>query len=322
MKIAVLYDTFETHKQPINDLYCDFNDESSMKAVARALIRSRYDVTEIFELDQIKNEDFSKYDLVFNVFEGTHSRNREALIPGKLELYNIPFVGADSYVAIVSLDKILSKLIATYLGIQVPKFLEYSCLDDLNQDIKKLKTPLIVKPCSEGNSASTSPFEKYEEAENFIRKLIKRYNGRVLCEEFIEGKELTVPIIGNGESAYCLGVAGYEEQNDDGFWLDYKYKLFGGLTDCIAQIPKETKDLIMNQALTFYKYIGCLDYGRIDFRLDKNGTPFFLELNAYPTLCTNGSFAVLGKEMGMNYDDIITKIVDAAIKRVYASKTI
>ena len=78
----------------------------------------------------------------------------------------------------------------------------------------------------------------------------------------------------------------------------------------------------MNQALTFYKYIGCLDYGRIDFRLDKNGTPFFLELNAYPTLCTNGSFAVLGKEMGMNYDDIITKIVDAAIKRVYASKTI
>lgn len=322
MKIALLYDTFETHNQEYNDLYCDYNDVEAMRAVFNSLINLGHNVTALTDIHDIRNANFVDYDLVFNVFEGTHSRNREALITGKLELEKIPFVGADAYIGIVSLDKMLSKLIASHLGIRVPKCLEYAQLSDLNQDIRVLRLPVIVKPCAEGNSAGTECFQTYEDAECYIRKLLKRYDGRVLCEEFIVGKELTVPIIGNGDNAYCLGVAGYQEQDSDDFWLDYRYKLFGGFTDCVAQIPEESRKQILNQALQFYRYICCPDYGRIDFRLSQDGTPYFLELNAYPTLSPHGSFVVLGKELGLDYNDIIRQIIEAATERISHSKTI
>lgn len=322
MNIALLYDTFETHNIKTNAYHCDFNDLAAMEAVKCALIELGHRVDIFTDLNLIKKSDFSVYDLVFNVFEGNNSRNREALIPGILEMKNIPFVGADAYVAIVSLDKTLSKIIAEHLDIKVPKCLEYSQLLDMNQDIRQLRLPLIVKPSSEGNSAGTRKFDNYEEAEEFIIEILRKYNWRIICEEFIEGMELTVPIIGNGRSAYCLGVAGYEEQVTDDFWLDYKYKLFGGFTDCVANIDSQIKDLICRQALKFYRYIGCVDYGRIDFRLDKNGVPYFLELNAYPTLCVEGSFAVLGKTLGLSYKEVIQQIIDAAYKRINHSNTI
>ena len=322
MKIALLYDTFETHDLQVNGLYCDYNDEEAMEAVYNALIALGHEVTKITTLTEIRTSELSIYDLVFNVFEGTHSRNREALVTGKLELEHIPFVGADAYIGIVSLDKMISKLIATHLGLSVPKSLEYSQLSDLNQDIRVLRLPLIVKPCSEGNSAGTERFETYEETESFLRKLLKQYHGRILCEEFIQGIELTVPIIGNGNTSYALGVAGYEEQKRGDFWLDYRYKLFGGFTDCVAEISAESRNKIMEQALRFYRYINCPDYGRIDFRLSEDGIPYFLELNSYPTLSPHGSFSVLGEKLGISYNEIIRRILDAATERIAHSKTI
>lgn len=317
MKIAMLYDTFDTYEMEANEYICDFNEVESMESIKDALIELGHEVDEFTKIQDILTIDFSEYDLVFNVFEGKQSRNREALVTGLLELKDIPFIGADSYIAIVSLDKILSKIIARHLGLKVPKYLEYSKLQDLKQEIEKLKLPVIVKPCFEGNSAGIRKFDNYEDAKEFIGHLLKKYNNRIICEEFIKGQELTVPIIGNGESAYCLGVAGYVEQSTPDFWLDYKYKLFGGFTDCVADIDKDLKDSICNQALKFYKYVNCIDYGRIDFRLGQDNNVYFLELNAYPTLSTHGSFVVLGECQGYTYTDIIEQIISAAKKRLY-----
>ncbi len=327
MFIGLTYDIKEDYGYNTNDyLYSDFASPSTISYIKNALERNGHTVELIGNLnklnEKIKIKNF-KYDIIFNIAEGINSRNREGLIPALLELNSIPHTGSDAYALSLSLNKFHTKLIAEYLQIPTPKYIyidetQNISLDSLQTELasKNITYPLIVKPINEGSSMGIIKvlnINQLFDAVNYNRQL---YRQGVLCEKYIEGTELTVAILGNRNNAYVLGIAKIcNEFNDNLDIYTTELKFYDNVEYTLAKLPKYLEDEISQYSLKIHNHFKCNDYNRIDFRLDKNNHPYFLEMNPLPALDMGGSFEVCGKERNLEYYEIIESIVNSAIAR-------
>ncbi|MCM8798861.1 MAG: ATP-grasp domain-containing protein, partial [Candidatus Omnitrophica bacterium] len=160
-----------------------------------------------------------------------------------------------------------------------------------------------------------------------IEKVIRDYKQPALVEEFIEGKEITVGILGNGSpTLFPLLEIDFSSCRGSGeFFYSWRMKEFQGdkiqhLTPtfyCPARIKEEVAKKISELALRVYKVMGCFDFCRIDFRVDRKNNPYFLEINPLPGLDPEESnFPLMARSAGISYSDLINKILESAIKRV------
>jgi len=150
-----------------------------------------------------------------------------------------------------------------------------------------------------------------------IVELMNLYGCEVLCEEYIDGIEITAPVIGNGESSQCIGVTAvrYADGSDVQLY-DSNLKYFGDIiltTDFAC--PDNTKRMIMNYSEILHKFLRLRDYSRTDFRLSKDNTPYFLEVNPLPALDRDDTFEVCGQALGLLYHETLDLIVTAAAQR-------
>jgi len=271
-----------------------------------------------------------KPDIVFNFAEGLIGVNRESHMPAMLEMLQLPFTGSDALTLGICLDKSRAKEILTYHRIPNARFLVADQMDDIKNT--NFDFPLIVKPISEGSSKgifSSSFVKNTKELEDEVSRILISYNQPALIEEFLPGREFTVAVLGNGNEAEVLPIIEirYEDFPEDvvplysyeAKWiLDTKENNFD-VFECPARLDSILEKKIKDTVLRTYNVLKCKDWSRIDIRLDKNGVPNIIEINPLPGIMPdpneNSSFPKAARAAGMNYNQMIQRVLYSAAKR-------
>ena len=321
----------ENYPERIDDTYAEWDSMETIDAVKSALEAGGHDVT-LVEADVnafTKIKDLNP-EFVFNVAEGYYGASRESQIPAMLEMLNIPFTGSDSITIGICHDKSRCKEILSYYNIPNAKFVLADSLDaakNINLDF-----PLIVKPISEGSSKgifSSSFVRDNNELLREVERVLVEYNQPALIEEFLQGREFTVAILGNGSEAEVLPIV---EISYNGFPKDfvpiYSYEAKWILDtkenpldvfSCPAKIDLKLEKKINDVALKTYSILRCKDWSRIDVRLDKNNEPNIIEINPLPGILPdpdeNSCFPKAARTKGLNYQEMINKVLYVAAKR-------
>lgn len=322
--VGLTYDLktdYEFKEDDPPDANAEFDHPSTIEVITSAIQSSGFKVKKIGNVSNLlENLDNLDVDIVFNISEGISGRNRESQVPILLEMAGIPFVGSDALTLGLTLDKVMAKKIFIAEGIPTPEFFEVKKIDIL-MDINHLKFPLIIKPRFEGSSkglTEASRVDNMEELKKQVEYIINTYKQPALIEEFIRGKEFTVAIIGN-DPPEVLPIV--QIKIDGRLKLNDKFYTFARISSdrleyiCPACINKDLKKKISDLALRTYNVVECQDFGRVDFRVDKKGKPYVLEVNPLPSLSTEDVFALIAKEIGISHEEIIGKILDSALKR-------
>ncbi len=324
MKVGLTYDLktdYSPQKDDPPDANAEFDHPGTIKVIARAFEAQGFQIKKIGNVSHLlENLDKLDVDIVFNISEGLTGRNRESQVPILLEMAGVPFVGADALSLGISLDKIMAKKIFMAEGIPTPRFIEVKTTEGL-ANLDHMKFPLFVKPRFEGSSkglTETSRVENKEELKTQVERVISVYKQPALVEEFIRGEEFTIAVIGN-DPPEALPIV--QIKIDGELKLKDKFYTFGHIKDdsleyvCPAPVSESLKKKLNDLAIKTFKAIECRDFGRVDFRVDEKGNPYILEINPLPSLSTEDVFMVISKALGITYEKMLGKILNAALKR-------
>ncbi len=262
-----------------------------------------------------------KVDVVFNISEGLYGRNRESQVPAILDLYRIPFFGADALTLGVTLDKVVAKKCFIADGVPTARFFKAYRGDDV-KTLNTIGFPLFVKTIHEGTSkgiTANSRVETVDQLQEQVRRINDQYKQPALVEEFIKGTEFTVPVIGNNPPVAMAVVQYAIDGKTDLGNAFYSYQhVAQKLVDhiCPAPIERSLEDKLKALAVKAYQSVDCRDFGRVDFRVDEKGNPYVLEINPLPNLSPDDVFMLLGKVAGLSYNQIINKICDEGVARL------
>jgi D-alanine-D-alanine ligase len=257
-------------------------------------------------------------DFVFNIAEGHGiGRSREARVPAVLEMLGIPYTGSDPLTLAVTLDKDCAKKL---VSVNVPRWTTWQPSDPLD-DLHALPYTAIVKPAWEGSSKGIRGkcvVDTPEELAEAMQVHGRAYRQPILVEEYIEGEELTVGIVGN-DPPKILGVMRVLPTTPEErfvYSLEVKRDYLRRVRyECPAQLPPAHLKAVEDAALGIYRELGCRDVARIDFRL-KDGVPYFLEVNPLPGLNPESSdLVILSRLAGWSYEQLIESILRAAVER-------
>lgn len=265
-----------------------------------------------------------RVDLVFNIAEGRGSlRSREAQVPAVLEMLGIPYSGSDPLTLALTLDKPLAKQIVRDAGVATPAWRLIESASHLKQlKDSEIPLPAFVKPAFEGSSKGirlNSRADTPAGARKLTRDLLKKYGQPVLIEQYIEGDEVTVGVIGNTPPAIVGIMRVLPRKKFKTFVYSLEVKRdYLNLVDyeCPARLPKQMMKRIEESSLRAYRALGCRDISRVDFRIGRDGIPYFLEVNPLPGLNpVSGDIVIMSGKMGWPYRKLIKNIIDAAIAR-------
>lgn len=311
------------------DEEAEFDDYSTVEAIKSAIEGLGCNVVLLEATSEIISE-IPKHniDIVFNFAEGLRGRGREAQIPALLNLLRIPFTGSDETTLGVALDKALAKKVVTFSRVKTPKFqVFFSAEDKLHRN---LKFPLIAKPNAEGSSKGIMDKAKVEnlsELKEAVARIVDVYKQPALVEEFIEGREFTVGVLGNGESIEMLPIleAKFLDTGKFGFYSYHVKKHCHDYAEysCPADITGEMAKKIRRMAIKVYNALECKDVARIDIRYSTaENEPYFIEINPLPGLQPGFSdLPTIAQAAGISYPELIKKILNSALLR-YGMKPI
>jgi D-alanine-D-alanine ligase len=273
-------------------------------------------------------------DFVFNFAEGSGiSRSREARVPAVLEMLGIPYSGSDPLTLAVTLDKECAKRLVQSVGVKTPRWVNVprpaKHVDlplpghEVLQRVQAagLSLPLFVKPVFEGSSkgiGSRSLVNVPEELVGMLRDLQATYRQPALVEEFIEGDDVTVGVLGNDPPRVLGMMRVLPAQPTERFIYSVEAKRDWRRLihyETPAQLPPSVSEFIAEAALAAYRVLGCRDFARVDFRL-RNGEPYFLETNPLPGLHPeNGDIVMIARACGMSHAELVQNIFRAACAR-------
>ena len=324
MKVGLTYDLktdYQLKDGDPPDANAEFDHPDTIKVIARAIESNGFSVKRIGNVTSLLGRfDKLNVDIVFNISEGLAGRNRESQVPMLLEMAGIPFVGADALSLGISLDKLMAKKIFMAEGIPTPKWLVVESAAELKR-LDQMQFPLFVKPRFEGSSkglTESSRVENKDDLKKQVELVVDTYKQPALIEEFIRGEEFTVAVVGN-DPPEALPIV--QIKIDGELKLNDKFYTFGHIKDdaleyvCPAPIGKALEKKLSELAVRTYRAIECKDFGRVDLRVDEKGNPYVLEINPLPSLSTADVFMDIAKVLGISYDAMIGRILQAAIQR-------
>jgi D-alanine-D-alanine ligase len=261
-------------------------------------------------------------DFVFNFAEGQGvSRSREARVPGVLEMLGIPYTGSDPLTMAVTLDKDCARRLVASSGVLIPRGLVLSPGQSPEAVlVADLPFPLIVKPAWEGSSKGIRNkclVHDPDELAEAVELVHRDHRQPILVEEFIDGDELTVGVLGNDppEILAVMRVVPNQPTRHFVYSLEIKRDFRRLVKYECGVLPAATEKAVREAALATFRILGCRDVARIDFRL-RRGRPYFLEVNPLPGLNPESSDLVIMADLcGWSYARLVETIWQAAIKR-------
>jgi D-alanine-D-alanine ligase len=256
-----------------------------------------------------------KFDRVFIALHGRYGE--DGSLQGALEQLGIPYTGSGVMASSVAMDKIFTKKIWLYHQLTTPKYAVLSADSDLATVTQELGLPLIVKPPHEG---STIGITKVSAAEALpaAYQLAAQFDEEVLAEEFIQGRELTVAVLGRGAGARALPLI--EIVAPDGNY-DYQNKYFTDDTKylCPAPLDESLSLEIQRMCEEAYRAVNCEGWARIDVLLRaRDNKPFLIEINTSPGMTGHSLVPMAAKAAGMSYEDVCVEILKTARLKIAA----
>jgi len=246
-----------------------------------------------------------KFDRVFIALHGRYGE--DGSLQGALEQLGIPYTGSGVMASAIAMDKVMTKRIWQSYGLPTPRFLvleaEAMSREQLRQIPDVLGLPLMLKAPHEGSTIGISKVNGYSDMQDGFA-LCAKYDDVVLAEEFIQGRELTVAILGAGSSARALPVI---EIRAPGGNYDYEHKYLSDDTQylCPAPLNFDLTARIQAYAVRAYKAAGCKGWARVDFMLrNSDDEPFLLEINTSPGMTGHSLVPMAAKAAGMSYEDL------------------
>jgi D-alanine-D-alanine ligase len=264
----------------------------------------------------------AKPDVVFNLCEGfSGESSQEMHVAALLELLGFPVTGSPPFTLGLTQDKVLTKELLERHGIPTPRWITVPPGERV--PAHNLAWPLIVKPRAEDASlgvTAKSVVWTMAELRRQVTFIHGRYQQDALVEEYIDGRELNLAIIGNGTpdtlpaSEIRFAAGSRRVVTYAGKWLTDSADFRDTPPRCPAPLTLAIARILKDLALAAYKMGGCRDYARIDFRL-RNGEPFVLEINANPDISPDAGLARSAAAAGIGYDELISRILAMAAAR-------
>ena len=262
------------------------------------------------DLAELRREGFAR------AFVALHGRHGEdGTVQGALELLGIPYTGSGVMASAIAMDKVMTKRVWLAEGLPTPRFAWLAPDAQAREQVMKvpddLGLPLIVKPPREGSSIGISKVQGYSQMQDAVQ-LAARYDADVLCEEFIEGLEVTCPVIGSGSSARALPVVRIEAPGGN---YDYEHKYFSEDTGyrCPSGLPAAEEAEVQRLTLAAYRTLGCRGWGRADLMIRAaDRKPFLLEMNTSPGMTGHSLVPISARAAGLSYEQLCLQLLAAA----------
>jgi len=327
----------------LEDQWDDLDSEKTITALLEA-IRAGGHVCDFLEGDLSIVDTVRKFkpDICFNICESHFGDAREAQVPAILEKLQIPYTGSKVLCLALALDKPMTKRVLTYHGLPTPEFQTFERVDEPLDE--KMVFPLFVKPSREGTGMGVSAksiVHNEEELRGQVQLIIERYQQAALVETFIEGREVTVGMVGN-----LVGPVARRIPHDESLprvqaglrffppmevdltpYLEtdavYANRLKVDLADqlnyiCPAPLDEELVDELNWLAAAVFRVTGALDVARVDFRLNvhEDLKPYILEINPLPGLSPGISDIVIeAAGDGVDHPTLVNMILETALRR-------
>lgn len=298
----------------------EFDRESTVEAIEQALLQLGYQTDRIGHVRHLVQRlaGGDRWDMVFNICEGMHGIGREAQVPALLDVYRIPYTFSDPLVLSLTLHKGMTKRVVRDYGIPTPAFVIIENMADCAT--VGLQYPLFVKPNAEGTGKGINSLSKVNnpgELNSICSELLVRYPSGLLVEEFLPGREFTVGILGTGREGYSVGIMEILYKKEDAKSI-YSYETKSDYLKAVEYtIPgPEIAEKCVALALKTWQVLGCRDGGRVDIRVDRFGTPNFIEVNPLAGLDkVHSDLPILAYMHGYDFERIIGEIMLSARKR-------
>jgi D-alanine-D-alanine ligase len=267
-----------------------------------------------------------KPDLVFNLME-MFGENIFGDIPvaGLLDLCGLKYTGSGPGELYLSQDKGLTKKLLAFEDILYPRFLVFS-RGEAFETGGNLRMPLFVKPLRSDSSLGIGGKSLVHDAVALMERVAyirKELNDSALAEEYIEGREFFVGVLGNAQAKALPPVEvdftgfpeGVPKVLDSKAKWDVRSKEYKGTKSVLANLPDELRARLQKVAVDAYRALRVRDYGRVDIRLTDTGEIYVLEVNASCYLERSSEFAMSAAAAGMDYPQLIERIVQLALER-------
>ena len=341
MRIAVVFDTPyagwhhpEHERQMTKEVAAWHDDEPEMEyQVADALQRRGHEVFLIGVSDDLQYLVHTlgemRPELVFNAAEAFHGNpSLEYLVPGVLEAEGYRYTGSPPQALLVSRNKAMSKKVLAYHDIRVPHFVTWRPGEALETPAD-LRYPLMVKPLQSDASAGIAQASVVQDEASLIERVTlvhERFHQPAIAEEFVDGRELYVSVVGNDERLDILPITEMvfdkrktrpEERiaTKSAKW-DEDYRTRKGIRNVFARpIAASARERIESICRTAFRALWLRDYARLDVRLAADGEVWFLEANANPFISYGHDMANAAVKAGMEYYDFVQRVVDEAMAR-------
>ena len=262
------------------------------------------------ELVELKRDGFAR---CFIALHGRHGE--DGTVQGALELLGVPYTGSGVMASAIAIDKVMTKRVWIAEGLPTPKFVRLSAAEQGREQLRAvpdvLGLPLVVKPPREGSSIGITKVMGYSQMQGAV-ELASGFDADVLCEEFIEGDELTCPVLGDGADARALPVVRIVAP--DGAY-DYQNKYFTDVVryECPCGLPAEEEAEIQRIVVAAYRVLGCRGWGRADLMLRKSDRKaFLLEMNTSPGMTSHSLVPISARAAGISYEALCLQLIASA----------
>lgn len=262
------------------------------------------------DLGDLKREGFAR------CFIALHGRlGEDGTVQGALELLGIPYTGSGVMASSISMDKVMTKRIWLAEGIPTPRYqlLRRGAFErsQVMQVPDVLGLPVIVKPACEGSSLGVTKVMGYSGMAAAV-DAASQLKDDILCEECIEGDEVTCPVLGSGDQARALPVIRIVAPEGK---YDYENKYFTDTTQYLVPsgLPAGEEEAIQALVLKAYQVLGCRGWGRVDVMIDsKTRKPYLLEINTSPGMTSHSLVPMSARAAGISYEDLCVQLLQGA----------
>lgn len=286
---------------------------SSGKGAGNALEAAGFIVT---HLDPASSNDLKKlvdgsFDVAFLCMHG--KKGEDGVLQGFLELIDLPYTGSGVWASATAMDKAKSKEVYRQASIPTPSFFNVHVHDDV--DVKVLAEEIngrcVVKPATEGSSLGIYIVEGEQAVRESLDKVFE-IDTSALVEQYIDGKELTVAVVGNADPQ-ALPIIEIIPQGES-YDFDSKYAPGGSQHICPAPLDEEASSRIQELAVKAHQALGCRGMSRTDFILDREGQPWVLETNTIPGMTSTSLLPDAAKAAGISFPELCTQLVELALE--------
>ena len=244
-----------------------------------------------------------------------HGRpGEDGTIQGLLETHGFPYTGSKVLASAIGMNKIASKRIWEAVRIPTPKYMIIDSENNLESEIEKVKKyfliPLVVKPVAEGSSIGVTIVKDENTLDVVLKETIKEFKD-IFVEEYIEGKEVTVGILGCNEDLEALPILELVPKVE---FYDYEAKYTKGMTEFVipARLPRPLYEETQRIALASHKAIGAYGFSRVDILVGRDHVPYVHDLNTIPGMTELSDLPAEAFHAGITYDELVVRILESA----------